>query len=106
WRSGEIVIRGKGNVVDRLPLLSDVGEAISTYLAKDRRPAVPTRRVFVRLCAPVREIDGRGAIGSVVRKAIARAGLRPQVRGAHLLRHTLATRMLRAGASMTEIAEV
>ena len=106
WRSAEIVIRGKGGIVDRLPLLSEVGEAISAYLSKDRPPAVPTRRVFLRLCAPVREIEGRGAIGTVVRKAIAQAGLRPQVSGPHLLRHTLATRMIRAGASMTEIAEV
>jgi integrase len=106
WKSGEIVIRGKGDVLDRLPLLSDVGEALSTYLANDRPARIPSRKVFFRLCAPVREIDGRGAIGSVVRKAIAKAGLRPQVRGAHLLRHTLATRMIRAGASITEIAEV
>lgn len=106
WRSAEIVIRGKGDFVDRLPLLSDVGEAISAYLTKDRPAAIPTRRVFLRLCAPVREIGGRGAIGSVVRRAIAKGGLRSQVRGAHLLRHTLATRMIRAGASMMEIAEV
>jgi site-specific recombinase XerD len=105
WSSGEIVIRGKGNVVDRLPLLCEVGEALSAYLAKDRPAGMPTRRVFLRLCAPVHEVGGRGAISSVVRKAIAKAGLRPQVRGAHLLRHTLATRMIRAGASMTEIAE-
>ncbi len=106
WRSGEIVIRGKGNVVDRLPLLSEVGEALSSYITKDRPASVATRRVFIRLCAPVREVEGREALSAVVRAAIAKAGLRPQVRGAHLLRHTLATRMIRAGASMTEIAEV
>jgi len=106
WRSGEIVVRGKGDVVDRLPLLSEVGEALSAYLAKDRRAGTATRRVFLRLCPPVRDVAGRSAISSVVRKRIAKAGLRPQVRGAHLLRHTLGTRMIRAGASMAEIAEV
>lgn len=106
WRSAEIVVRGKGNVVDRLPLLSEVGEALSSYLASDRAADAPTRRVFLRLCAPLREVAGRGAISSVVRMGLERAGLRPQVRGAHLLRHTLGTRMIRAGASMAEIAEV
>lgn len=106
WRSAEIVVRGKGDHVDRLPLLSEVGEALSAYLTTDRAADVATRRVFLRLCAPLREIAGRGAISSVVRMSLERAGLRPQVRGAHLLRHTLGTRMIRAGASMTEIAEV
>ena len=106
WRSGEIVVRGKGDHVDRLPLLSEVGEALSSYLANGRAADASTRRVFLRLCAPVREVAGRGAISSVVRMSLERAGLRPQVRGAHLLRHTLGTRMIRAGASMAEIAEV
>ena len=106
WRSGEIAVRGKGDVVDRLPLLSEVGEALGAYLTKDRRARAATRRVFLRLCPPVRELGGRSAVSSVVRAGIAKAGLRPQVRGAHLLRHTLGTRMIRAGASMEEIAEV
>jgi site-specific recombinase XerD len=106
WRSGEIVVRGKGDVVDRLPLLSEVGEALSSYLANDRAVSAPTRRVFLRLCAPVHEIGGRGAVSTVVRMALKRAGLRPQARGAHLLRHTLGTQMLRSGASMAQIAEV
>jgi len=106
WRSAELVVRGKGAHVDRLPLLREVGEALSSYLATDRVASAPTRRVFLRLCAPVREIAGRGAISTVVRTSLERAGLRPQVRGAHLLRHTLGTRMIRSGASMAEIAEV
>lgn len=105
WRSGEIIVRGKGNVVDRLPLLSEVGETLSSYL-RDRAPEAPTRRVFLRLCAPMGEVGGRSAISSVVRRSIKIAGLRPQVQGAHLLRHTLGTQMIRAGASMAEIAEV
>lgn len=106
WRSGEIVVRGKGDVVDRLPLLSEVGEALTSYLTNDRAADAPTRRVFLRLCAPVRELGGRGAVSTVVRVGLKRAGLQPPARGAHLLRHTLGTRMIRAGASMTEIAEV
>lgn len=106
WRSAEVVVHGKGDHVDRLPLLAEVGEALSTYLTNDRPADASTRRVFLRLCAPVREVAGRGAISTVVRMSLERAGLRPQVRGAHLLRHTLGTRMIRAGATMAEIAEV
>ena len=106
WRSGEIVVRGKGDSVNRLPLLTEVGEALSAYLKHDRVCYTPTRRVFLRRCAPVRELGGRGAISSIVRKGLSRAGLHPPVRGAHLLRHTLGTQMIRAGASMAEIAEV
>jgi len=106
WRSGEIVVHGKGNVVDRIPLLSAVGKAIALYLTNDRPAEAPTRRVFLRLCAPVRGLAGRGAVSTVVRVGLERAGLQPAARGAHLLRHTLGTRLIRAGASMTEIAEV
>jgi len=106
WRSGEIVIRGKGNLVDHLPLLSEVGKAIAEYLATDRAAVLPSKRVFLRVCAPLCELGGRGAISCVVRQGLKKAGLQPSRRGAHLLRHTLATRMIRAGSSMAEIAEV
>ncbi len=106
WKSAELVVHGKGSRVDRLPLLSDVGEAIALYLRNDRPADVVTRRVFLRLCAPVREIGGREAISTVVRTSLAKAGLNPLVRGAHLLRHSLGTQMIRDGASMAEIAEV
>jgi site-specific recombinase XerD len=105
WRSGEIVVRGKGNVVDRLPLLPEVGKALALYVAKDR-PKISSRRLFLRLCAPIQGLAGREAISSVVRSALERAGLHPPIRGAHLLRHSLGTRMIRAGASMAEIGEV
>jgi site-specific recombinase XerD len=106
WRSGEVVVRGKGDSVDRLPLPSEVGKALALYLANGRAADVPTRRVFLRLCAPLRELNGREAVSSVVRASLAKAGLQPPVRGAHLLRHTLGTRMIRAGASLAEIGEI
>jgi site-specific recombinase XerD len=106
WRSGELIVHGKGDVVNRLPLLLEVGEALSVYLKHDRGRDATTRRLFLRRCAPVRALGGRGAISSIVRKSLDKAGLHPPVRGAHLLRHTLGTQMIRAGASMAEIAEV
>ena len=105
WRSGEIVVRGKGNRLDRLPLLQEVGKALALYLVKDR-PKSSLKRLFFRRCAPLRPLQGREAVSTVVRKAVDKAGLCPPVRGAHLLRHSLGTRMIRAGASMAEVGEV
>jgi site-specific recombinase XerD len=106
WRTGEIVVRGKGRVLDRLPLLSDVGDALTAYLQKDRDRSA-SRRVFLRKMAPRLGLAGPAAIGHVVRAGLARAGLRSSRRGAaHLFRHSLATRMIRQGASMAEISEV
>jgi site-specific recombinase XerD len=106
WRTGEIVVRGKGRVVDHLPLLSDIGESLALYLSNDRGPT-QSRRVFVRIWAPRVGLAGPGTVGHIVRRALARAGIRPSGRGAaHLFRHSLATRMIRHGASMAEISEV
>ena len=106
WRSGEIVVHGKGRTVEHVPLLSDIGEALALYLHEDRG-ASTSRRVFLRMLAPRVGLAGPAAIGHIVRLAFARAGLRPSSRGAaHLFRHSLATTMIRHGASMAEIAEV
>jgi len=107
WRAGELVVRGKGQQHDRLPLLEEVGAALATYLHGDR-PLAATRRVFVRMRAPRRGFSGPGAISTIVRRALQRADLRAPTKGvaAHLLRHSLATGMLRRGASMAEIGEV
>lgn len=106
WRRGEIVVRGKGRVVDRLPLLSEIGEALAAYLHKDRGIAV-SRRVFLRRLAPRTGLTGPAAIGHIVRTALVRADVRRSGRGAaHLFRHGLATKMIRHGASISEIAEL
>ena len=107
WRAGEIVVRGKGQRHDRLPLLQEVGEALASYLRQDR-PRGSTRRVFVRMRAPIRGFAGPQTISTIVRRALQRADLKAPAKGvaAHLLRHSLATGMLRRGASMTEIAEL
>lgn len=106
WRSGELVIHGKGQMVDHVPLLSDVGEALSNYLREDRGISA-SRQVFLRMWAPRVGLAGPAAIGHIVRLAFVRAGFRPACRGAaHMFRHGLATTMIRHGASMAEIAEV
>jgi integrase/recombinase XerD len=106
WRTGEILIRGKGGMVEPLPLVSDVGEALAAYI-RDARGASPTRRVFLRHLAPHIGLTGPAAVGHIVRSALAQAGVRRSGRGAaHLFRHGLATKMIRSGANLPEIAEV
>lgn len=105
WRAGEILVRGKGLSHDRMPLPVDVGEALSSYLRVDR-PNCKTRRIFVCSKAPRSGFSGPSTVATIVRRSIDRAGLHPPFKGAHVLRHSLATTMLRSGASMSEIGEV
>jgi len=105
WRTGEITIRGKGNRSTRLPLPPDVGHAISAYL-KNGRPTCSTRRVFVCLRAPRRAFANSEAISTIVARRLRSAGIDSPHTGAHLFRHTLATHMLRQGASFAEIAHL
>ena len=105
WRAGVLTVRGKGRYHDRLPLPHDVGEAIAAYLRQDR-PRCTTRRVFIRNKAPHRSFGHPSSISTIVCRALGRAGLQPDLKGAHLLRHSLATGMLRRGASMAEIGQV
>jgi len=105
WRAGEILVRGKGLFHDRMPLPSDVGKALASYLRRDR-PACQTRRVFVCMKAPRRGFAHPSTLTTIVRRALARADLHPTFKGAHLLRFSLATSMLRSGATMGEIGEV
>ena len=105
WRSGEILVRGKGLLYDRMPLPVDVGQALTVYLRHDR-PSSKTRRVFVCRKAPQRGFSGPSTVTTIVRRALDRAGLHPGFKGAHLLRHSLATSMIRSGASMSEIGEI
>jgi integrase/recombinase XerD len=101
WRAGLLLVCGKGSRQDVLPLPVDVGEALVSY--PRRRPRCECRALFLRVTAPRRQLN-RSTIGWVVRAACDRAGL-PRV-GAHRLRHTAATEMLRRGASLAEIGQV
>jgi integrase/recombinase XerD len=103
WHAGEIVISGKGARSERLPLPADVGAAIAAYLRRGRPDTAQGRSVFVRVWAPHRALTS-GAVGKIVVRASRRAGLAHV--HAHRLRHTAATEMLRAGASLQEIGQV
>jgi integrase len=105
WHAGQLLIRGKGPRVDRLPLPQDTGEALAVYLQKGR-PECSSRRIFIQRHAPHEPLAGPGSISNVVRAALTRAQIQSRHQGAHLLRHSLATRMLRNGASISQIGQV
>ncbi len=102
WRSGEIVVVGKGGRRDRLPLPADVGQALADYL--EVRPRVEDRTIFLRQCAPIRRLAETGAIRAVLERACDRAGI--PYANPHRLRHSVATGMLRGGASLRDIGHV
>ncbi len=105
WSGGEVLIRGKSAREDRLPLPPDLGCALAAYLQKDRPPC-SCRRLFIRMKAPHVGFSSSVAVCDIVRRALLRAHLEPACKGAHLLRHSLATQMLRAGASLTQIGQI
>jgi site-specific recombinase XerD len=103
WRAGEVIVSGKGDRSERLPLPPDVGEAIVAYLRGGRPASALDRAVFIRVKAPHRGLSSTG-VTQIVGDAARRAGL--GLVHAHRLRHTAATEMLRAGGSLAEIGQV
>lgn len=101
WRAGELSVHGKGRHQSRLPLPTDVGRVLAAYV-RHGRPHASERSLFLRCHAPHTGMRS-GAIVHVASAALLRAGVSG---GAHLLRHTAATQLLRHGASLPEIAHL
>ena len=106
WRAGELLIRGKGGYHDRLPLPKDVGETLANYVRTDRRSEC--RALFVTDRAPRLAFNDSQILNHVLKRAFEKTGLTPPRRyiGSHVLRHSLATNMVRRGASLDEVADV
>ena len=102
WRAGEMLIHGKGNRQEKLPLPVDVGQALVDYVCHGR-PQSRRQALFLHKTAPFGAVT-RNVVSQAVRQACQRAGLPPV--GAHQLRHTAATEMLRAGSSLAAVGEV
>ncbi len=104
WEDGSIVVSGKSRRQARLPLSQEVGDAIFEYL--EHRPRSKAREIFLRSVAPFRAFKSGGSASQVVTRAMRRAGVSASCYGAHALRHTAATEMLRQGVSLYEIGAV
>jgi site-specific recombinase XerD len=106
WKEAGIRVAGKGRCQALLPLTQEIGDAIVTYI-KDGRPPTDAETLFIRSRAPFRALANHCAISMVVAQAMRRAGVTCPSRGAaHVLRHSVASSMLRQGASLQEIAGV
>jgi integrase/recombinase XerD len=106
WDQGTLRVRGKGRIEIRLPLPQDVGDALLNYL-NGARPNVVSDRVFLRSLPPFRPFACHAVISKIVDIELARAGITDAPsRGAHMLRHSAATAMLRAGATLETIGTV
>ena len=106
WKAGAVRVLGKGRREVCLPLAQDAGEALIEYLVK-ARPAANTDHVFLCMNAPLRPISHSPTVSGIVQAALRRAGIvNAPSKGAHLLRHSAATAMLRSGASLDVIATV
>ena len=105
WSQGRLRVVGKGRCETWLPLPQDAGDAVLHYL-EHFRPAIDDGHVFLRVHAPFGPLPSSGPISKLVRRAIRRAGIKAPSMGAHLLRHSAATEMLRQGSSLDVIGAV
>lgn len=105
WAQGRLAIRNKGGRWTHMPLTHEVGEAIAAYLT-DGRPSSTDDHVFIRQIAPRIGFASSSAVTWVAAHALRRAGIECERKGAHVFRHTLATEMLRQGASLVEIGQL
>lgn len=107
WRAAELTVRGKGKLHDRVPITPEVGEALSRYLREGRGPA-SCRTLFVTHRAPYRPFKDGQIVNTVLKAALRATGQKPVTPyvGSHLLRHSLATQLANAGASLDEIGDV
>jgi integrase/recombinase XerD len=104
WVNGQLTIVGKVRREERLPLTQEVGDAMIAYIER-ARPLVATTCVFMTDVAPVVPLS-RVAVKCIVRRALNRAGVDCPYRGAHVLRHSAATAMLRHGVSLAGVGAV
>ena len=104
WEAGTITLRRtKGRREDVMPLPEATGRAIALYL-RDERPKTQHRMVFARHMTPRERPIGPDLVRKTIRQAYARAGLAHT--RSHLLRHTMASRLLASGSSLKEVADV
>lgn len=105
WREGTLSIAGKGRRIDVLPLPKTTGKAIAEYLCHSR-PTTISRALFMRQRPPLHRSVTAGSVRNAIRNAARRSGLAERIDGSHVLRHTIAQRLLHSGASLKQIADL
>lgn len=107
WRASELLVRGKGQRYERLPMTAEIGEALSQYLSKERGKT-NCREVFITHDAPHRPFKDGQILNTVLKEALLRTGQKPATPfvGSHLLRHSLAVQLVNAGSSLDEVGDV
>jgi integrase/recombinase XerD len=106
WRGATVRVCGKSRRDVRLPLPQDAGDAVLEYL-EHARPHAASERLFLCVQAPLRPLGNSSVVSAVVRAAVMRAGIDdPPSCGTNLLRHSAATTMLRAGATLDAVSTV
>jgi len=105
WANGRLHVKGKARRLSALPLPQEVGDALLAYL-RQARPTASGDHVFLRVQAPFRPFSSSAEIAGVVSRVLARADIRDVPTGAHVFRHSLATNMLRSGASLDAVGTV
>jgi integrase len=104
WGNGRLAVSGKSRRAEWLPLTQEIGDALIAYIERGR-PRVGTPRLFITNQVPIRPIT-RGAVKGIVRRTLTRAGVKSAHQGAHILRHSAATQMLRHGVSLAGVGAV
>jgi integrase/recombinase XerD len=106
WKDAQLHVSGKSRRQTRLPISQEVGDALVSYLQAGR-PQTDSDRMFACCRAPFRPFASHAAVSVIVARAMRRAGVTPSGRGAaHLLRHSVATALLRQAAPLQEIAVI
>lgn len=107
WRAGELTVRGKGKLHDRVPIISEIGEAVSRYLREERGPT-ECRTLFVTQRAPHRPFKDGQIVNTLIKDALDATGQKPATPyvGSHILRHSLATQLIKHGASLDEVGDM
>lgn len=106
WRSGEIRLPRTKSCRERiLPMPQELGAALADYILHGR-PVIDVPQVFLRHKAPLGAMVTGTSVAAIVALHLRRAGLTPATRGARLLRHSLATRMVNVGVPIKTIADV
>lgn len=107
WRSGELMVRGKGQLHDRVPISTELGEVLSRYLREERGPTT-CRTLFVTHRAPHRPFKDSQIVNAIIKNALDATGQKPPTPfvGSHILRHSLATQLVYAGASLDEVGDM